>query len=818
MTSTTITICGEEGYAVDAETKSRSASLLTLFNKIHADIFLCTMPPKRKAQPLESRRSKRVVRANATPESTPEAFDDLFAQGNHSTVIDNASNEIDELTKQLIHSLDARARALGETEKYDEAHKDALKMISLAPTSQLGYARAGSLYQKQGNRTKAVAAYLEGIAALKRDKKAVEYFENAIKELNGQADNDAVGLAKVGRFPQALEMAREMIETNPTSADAYLCTAEIYMLQCKPQMAVRACAAGLKKAKKTDPQYKALTPSKKRAEEQQEIKVDFVERLPADVLELIFSRVEAEQRLLCMSVSKIWKQRIAQSAGAWRELVLNTKTPLAPLDPMLAHVNHFTIYSHDTANVVRSYDVLLDNKVKNVQTLNFYVNNHVPATNRFDRIFHRFENTLTTLTLNQHGTSPKRTLPSVGWILSRCPELADLTYESQHLLSTKAQKTGFPRTSKLKRLRLRAMATRDGGRISDAVFKAIGKCCTQLVYLDAEKCDVSSIDVIKQEFKELKQLYFNTSNFRFKPLPKSNGEEQGLTVVTFKDNARTQPDGDRHVVPLILDNQSTLRKLVLTQSTVFTGFSSGFTPGPTRADAWQALTNFHGSQLRKLVIHVKCKQEYVTSVINHAPKLESINIQDYATNSTMEAVGNLQHLRKLKLFKHSDELTTAGLTSLFSRLAENNTIECLSLHSVWNLKDEALVKIASINSLQSVNIEECDYISANGLKRLFATVIKNKQSSLVRMDLICLEMLTDAAVKGLVAIKNLKTISIDYAERLTDQGGKMLAEWEDQPGEFRRKLYLSSSPKAFRAAQKYYMQKRKKAASDQSIF
>lgn len=87
-------------------------------------------------------------------------------QGQDDTIMATTSDTITKLASQLIEPLDTRAKALANGAQFDLALRDAAMMRALAPTSALGYLRAGSIYQQQGHQQAAMNMYKQGLMAV----------------------------------------------------------------------------------------------------------------------------------------------------------------------------------------------------------------------------------------------------------------------------------------------------------------------------------------------------------------------------------------------------------------------------------------------------------------------------------------------------------------------------------------------------------------------------------------------------------------------------------------------------------------------------
>lgn len=128
----------------------------------------------------------------------------------------------------------------------------------------------------------------------------------------------ARSLAQCGRFEQAMQDANFMMEQAPTLAVGYLCGGWIYAMQGRQQAAIEIYTLGLDKIQpETDEEsYAQLQQGKMTAELQQSKRIDFIAKLPFDILPNVVSRFFYNhmpgEHVYYLDISRTWRDRIYQ--------------------------------------------------------------------------------------------------------------------------------------------------------------------------------------------------------------------------------------------------------------------------------------------------------------------------------------------------------------------------------------------------------------------------------------------------------------------------------------------------------------------------
>ncbi|PVH80762.1 hypothetical protein DL98DRAFT_515158 [Cadophora sp. DSE1049] len=157
---------------------------------------------------------------------------------------------------------------------------------------------------------------------------ALEAFSEAVTSysdhmLLNALDSRAATYEKLEQLMPALRDGKTMIEMKPKMSKGYLRTGKILQLQGKEQLALQIYARGLAKVPSgTDKERQhlmtfheklrqALKPGKSK---------DFIERLPLELALMICQHLPMRDRVICLAVSKGWKNVLESSTHLWTTL------------------------------------------------------------------------------------------------------------------------------------------------------------------------------------------------------------------------------------------------------------------------------------------------------------------------------------------------------------------------------------------------------------------------------------------------------------------------------------------------------------------
>ncbi|CDH54738.1 predicted protein [Lichtheimia corymbifera JMRC:FSU:9682] len=112
-----------------------------------------------------------------------------------------------------------------------------------------------------------------------------------IQQLLTHLDNRARALAISGNFEAALKDAARIRQLAPSSAGGYLCAGHVYSLQGRQKAAIAIYDQGLAAAPLSDPCRQLLIQARSIAQERDSNRIDFIKKLPMDIITNIASRI-----------------------------------------------------------------------------------------------------------------------------------------------------------------------------------------------------------------------------------------------------------------------------------------------------------------------------------------------------------------------------------------------------------------------------------------------------------------------------------------------------------------------------------------------
>ena len=154
--------------------------------------------------------------------------------------------------------------------------------------------------------------------------------ENLTRALVAILDIRAASHGKKAEFTQGLRDAFKMIEHVPTLSAGYLRAGNLYAIRGKQADAERIYEQGLRAVSPVLDQagYSLLSEHKEAAKAQQEQRINFV-HFPIEICAHIFSYLSMDTLFGCMSVSRLWRDRILQCASAWYQIELSASSKYA---------------------------------------------------------------------------------------------------------------------------------------------------------------------------------------------------------------------------------------------------------------------------------------------------------------------------------------------------------------------------------------------------------------------------------------------------------------------------------------------------------
>lgn len=156
-------------------------------------------------------------------------------------------------------------------------------------------------------------------------KKAVEQASVALNAayesvLLAILDHRSYALMMLCKFDEAVKDAYDMITYKPTFPDGYLRLGELYQIQGKQRNAIEAYDMGLQSVEVDHPRYPQIVEGKELATKKSKTSVDFVSKLPVEIVDDIMSLVAFNRLSRCLAVSFNWRTKLFQCPKTWKSL------------------------------------------------------------------------------------------------------------------------------------------------------------------------------------------------------------------------------------------------------------------------------------------------------------------------------------------------------------------------------------------------------------------------------------------------------------------------------------------------------------------
>ncbi|KAF8983474.1 hypothetical protein CPC16_009928 [Podila verticillata] len=155
----------------------------------------------------------------------------------------------------------------------------------------------------------------------------------APKDIN-LLDSRAACCEKLGRFNDALTDAKTMIQLYPQSPKAYLRAGKILRQQQNYKSCTRIYVAGAERCEKVGKEYETLarlakdmTATMEGLAKKEARILDPVERLPYELIVMVFDSLTFAQRLSCMGVCKKWSSYLGSIKRFWLTIDLTKPAP-----------------------------------------------------------------------------------------------------------------------------------------------------------------------------------------------------------------------------------------------------------------------------------------------------------------------------------------------------------------------------------------------------------------------------------------------------------------------------------------------------------
>ncbi|KAI8605904.1 hypothetical protein EDD21DRAFT_362344 [Dissophora ornata] len=196
---------------------------------------------------------------------------------------------------------------------------------------------------------------------------ALQYLTRALiiapKDIN-LLDSRAASFEKLGRPEDALSDAKSMIRSHPQNPKGYLRAGKVLRLQKNFKSSAKIYIAGAERSDKGSKEYETLAriadDMKVKLEEitkKETCVLDPMERLPFELIMMVFGALSFTERVRCLTISKKWMSYLGSARHFWYSIDLSRRAPSQIRTP------HHALYmpmlaDHDPNNKVTNRTVL----------------------------------------------------------------------------------------------------------------------------------------------------------------------------------------------------------------------------------------------------------------------------------------------------------------------------------------------------------------------------------------------------------------------------------------------------------------------------
>ncbi|KAI8138771.1 hypothetical protein BJV82DRAFT_629727 [Fennellomyces sp. T-0311] len=564
-----------------------------------------------------------------------------------------------------------------------------------------------------------------------------------------------------------MQDAMYAIENHPTLAAGYVTACDIYVMQGAVLTAMEILKSGLRSVPPTEQAllYDRLAMIKKILGP----RIDFMEKLPAEIVVNIFVRLEKDMVLInCTTVSKHWRYILLQQCPElWRTAIIGRPpftSPATLVLPLVANnVQDLKLYTSDE-NILRTLvGMAADNQFPSITCLTV-------ATGQLMLMLPFLRDTLTRLVIhlrsNHRGCPESPAEFSLNTVLSACPNLQDLSITSPNVVT-------YQRPQMLS--------------IDSYLLKSL--------YIKAKHCQHTLQELIPH-CPRLEKLYA-INDFYSTILPSIEQHcpfvthlvtiEQPLTnqfSITNMDNVPPGLHTLQYQVSNVLQSQA-VTSIVTKNTSSLTTLELRVVNEQDFHEGLEQLANVDMNQMKVLGLSIWGNNaqygEFAASRIQHCPSLEVLSIDlryGIVPDQFFMVLAGHRHLHTLEI---SDiQSKTCGLEELLvhlSGLGSDCMLKNISIEFSNFITDGMLNILADVRTLEAVKIL-CPYPYNNLTTDGVATFVRKLKAMphLKTLQIESMPYITDATICLLAEKNGLQTLALTFIEDITSNGVRAMAD------------------------------------------
>ncbi|ORZ06089.1 hypothetical protein BCR41DRAFT_361194 [Lobosporangium transversale] len=233
---------------------------------------------------------------------------------------------------------------------------------------------------------------------------ALQYLTRALaiapKDIN-LLDSRAASYEKLNRLDGALADAKSMIRYYPQNPKGYLRAGKTLRLQQNFKNATKYYTVGIERCVKGSKEYEALVRIATEIAKRELRILDPMERLPLELIAIIFSHLTFVERVRCLTVSKKWEEYLGSIKKFWLTIDVTNQASLLLLKP------HYAKYAppqpdQETNNKITNKTILRLTKYTAPKVLQLGCAQQLNGAFFKDLIFYRRVSALEVLSLREN--------------------------------------------------------------------------------------------------------------------------------------------------------------------------------------------------------------------------------------------------------------------------------------------------------------------------------------------------------------------------------------------------------------------------------
>ncbi|KAI8138293.1 hypothetical protein BJV82DRAFT_299440 [Fennellomyces sp. T-0311] len=576
-------------------------------------------------------------------------------------------------------------------------------------------------------------------------------------------DLRAYALGMQGKFNEAIKSAQRMITCEPTLATGYLRLGDLYGIQGKQLDAIDAYDLGLQSASADHADYAQLIDGKESAIKRSQTRVDFVARLPIEIVDDTITLLPNKSKFVLLTISSIWRNKIFRCSSVWKTLSNDTSDDgIASVIPHIAaHVEDLTIATTDRRVFLRYILGLTGGNFSKIKSLTMDENctSHIdaPMTVPVSGAFWQIRNTLTRLVLHFHQDSAVITLVD---LLTSCSNIQSLEYSAPYsrLSDTIGELVLLNPHNALVDMQLTAQS------ITGTDIQKLFPCCQQVKRLILYACDITVLDVVDTVCPNLRTFGFNSDLTEIQRLddPDTNHPSPGLRQL-YTNNGGTGVPAEA-ILPLIRRNMNSLKVLY-----------GNISDGSSTRNLGVQFADIELENLSKLIFWGTISglvQGVLLRSISACSALTRVEVIDCRhIKRLVDALVALPPLEFLGISHSKDEIGEADLQRLFEYYAKYSPsarqFKATRLRDCPTIvTDDVVIALADIKTLEQIWFRNLSSVSSYGMHEL----LKKRCNSMVDIRLTEMDMVTDNTLSTIGNVKNLRSIHLERLRNVTDLG------------------------------------------------